>query len=405
MITLAEYETAHLAPEELPEPAAQRLWLAYAAQVQLEPPSFKTQHSWQLTAQGWVGFIPLTPRLGIALQPKVQVSNLLRMLAYAYDLEQLLFQTGHWPVTTLAEFYEQLAQLLARGVLQLRQQGFYSAYFSQTAPALPLRGRIEVARAVRQPWQSALPCTYTEQTVDVEDNQLLAWTLWEILGSGLCGESTRQVVHQAYRTLAALVTVQPLPASACRQRHYHRLNQQYAPLHALCYFFLSHTGPGYTIGEQRMLPFLIEMARLYERFVAAWLQRQLGDRWRVQSQDRYPLGADRSLYFTVDLVVVELQSGAVRWVLDTKYKVPTAAPSTEDIAQVVAYAQRTGAPEAILIYPAPLLRTIDLQIGQVRVRSLVFDLAGDLEQAGQRFVNTLLYGAEDRLQTIEKSAL
>lgn len=400
VITLTEYETIWLEQAQLTEPAAQHLWQAYSTQVQLEPPSFKTQQRWQLTAQGWVGFIPVTPHLGLALQPKVAVRNLLRMLTYAYSLDQLSLPTTQWQVATLPEFYEQLALLLAQGVLRLRQQGFYAAYVTQSASALPIRGRIEVAQAMSHPWQSALPCTYEEQSLDVAENQLLAWTLWEILASGLCTAATRLVVQQAYRTLAGVVTVQPLPASACLDRPYHRLNQAYRPLHALCYFFLSHTGPGYTAGAQPMVPFLIEMARLYERFVAAWLQRQLGPRWRVQSQERYALGDDVSLYFTVDLVVVERQSGVVRWVLDTKYKTPTVAPSTEDIAQVVAYAQRTGAPEAILIYPAPLPRPIDLRLGPLRVRSLVFDLTNDLEAAGQHFVNALLQEAEDRLHTI-----
>jgi 5-methylcytosine-specific restriction enzyme subunit McrC len=400
IITLTEYETIWLNRAALSEPVAQHLWQHYAAQVQLEPPSFKTQQRWQLTAQGWVGFIPLTPQLGLALQPRVAVRNLLRMLLYAYELDQVPLPTEQWHVATLPEFYEQLALGLARGLLHLRQQGFYTAYIPQRAPTLPLRGRIDVAAALRQPGQIALPCTYEEQTLDIEDNQLLAWTLWAILASGLCGEATRVLVRQAYRTLAGLVTVQPLPASACLGRHYHRLNQAYKPLHTLCYFFLSHTGPGYAAGTQAMFPFLLEMARVYERFVAAWLQRHLGRRWRVQRQERYSLGANTSLYFTVDLIVAERQSGVVRWVMDTKYKTPTTAPSTADIAQVIAYAQRTGAPEAILIYPTPLPCPIDLRLGKLRVRSLVFDLTSDLATAGQDFVNALLQEAEDHLHTI-----
>jgi hypothetical protein len=76
-------------------------------------------------------------------------------------------------------------------------------------------------------------------------------------------------------------------------------------------------------------------------------------------------------------------------VIDTKYKVPD-SPSTDDVAQVVAYAEAKGCHEAALVYPARLLRPLNTRIGEIRVRTLTFSLDGDLDQNGAAFVRELL---------------
>ncbi|MCB0088355.1 MAG: hypothetical protein KDE54_10610, partial [Caldilineaceae bacterium] len=70
MIALTEYETVYLERAEFTDADAQILWRRYGQQVVVEPPSFKNGQRWQLTAQGWVGFIALSHAVGLALLPK-----------------------------------------------------------------------------------------------------------------------------------------------------------------------------------------------------------------------------------------------------------------------------------------------------------------------------------------------
>lgn len=72
----------------------------------------------------------------------------------------------------------------------------------------------------------------------------------------------------------------------------------------------------------------------------------------------------------------------------TKYKQPRSL-STDDVAQVTAYAELLDCTEAILIYPAPLDSPLDVEVGRIRVRTLAFDLGGELEQAGRLLVAAL----------------
>jgi fructoselysine-6-P-deglycase FrlB-like protein len=77
------------------------------------------------------------------------------------------------------------------------------------------------------------------------------------------------------------------------------------------------------------------------------------------------------------------------WLSSTQSIVPP-SPSTDDVSQVVAYAEAKGCQEAVLVYPIPLRRPLDTRIGKIRVRTLAFRLDGDLDTNGLSFVRDLL---------------
>lgn len=392
VLPLQEYQPAFFAPAQLTDAAAQLLHQRYRAQVDLQPPSFLNQGRWQLTARGWVGFIALVDGIGLSLQPKVPLANLFGMLEVAYTLQSFRFLPGLFNAATLEEFYERLAQILAQQIVDRFRKGIYRAYVPQTAALPYVRGQLDLPRIIRKPWHADIPCHYDEQTADVPENQILAWTLHRILQSDLCTEQRALPrVRQAYRLLQQTTTLQAFSAQAATQRQYNRLNSDYHPLHALCHFFLDQSGPSHEVGTRTMVPFVVDMARLYERFVAEWLKTHLGAEYTLQAQERYHIG-NTGPHFEIDLVVYAKDSAQVRWVMDTKYRAPDAMPSPDEVAQVVAYAEAKSANEAILIYPVPLARPLDQRIGKIRVRSLTFALDHDLNQAGEVFLETLQAG-------------
>jgi 5-methylcytosine-specific restriction enzyme subunit McrC len=250
-----------------------------------------------------------------------------------------------------------------------------------------VRGRLDLRPAAHRPGQITLPCHYEEHTADIADNQILAWTLGGIARSGLCTERTLPAIRRAYQALQGLVTPTPHDPQDCVGRTYHRLNEDYRPLHALCRFFLDQSGPSHSPGERSMLPFLVDMAHLYELFVSEWLKIHLPPHLDLKAQEQVDLSQSNALHFKIDLVLYEKETGLVHSVLDTKYK--TGSPGADDIAQVIAYAKVKRSREAILIYPTPPAQPLDTTIDGLRIRSLTLALDGDLEQAGQRFLRDL----------------
>jgi 5-methylcytosine-specific restriction enzyme subunit McrC len=371
----------------LAEAEGRGLSAQYGQQVEVQSPSLFNPY-WTLTAQDWVGHIPVSPELNLALKPKVELHNLFRMWEYAYRLNRFRLLEGLVQCQSLAEFYQQLAHILARRILERGRQGLYRAYVAETERLPYVRGRLEVRQSIQSPGQVKLHCHYEEHTADIEDNQILAWTLWHIIHSSPVTERVLPTVRQAYRMLQGLVTLTPYGPQVCANRLYHRLNEDYHPLHALCRFFLDQSGPGHRFGDRMMLPFLVDMARLFELFVAEWLKAQpLPNELVIKEQEKVDISRDR--HYKIDLVLSDRTTGQARYVLDTKYKTGD-IPTDNDIHQVVAYATAKFCQEAVLIYPAPLAKPLTAQVGNVRVRSLTFSLASDLEQAGQVFLQNLL---------------
>jgi 5-methylcytosine-specific restriction enzyme subunit McrC len=391
IVSLQEYRTTHFSKDDIPEELGELLYHKFGDKINVTPPSFKTDYQWEITPQGWVGYIPLSEEMGLALKPKVPISNLFGMWEYAYRLRSFNFLEGLYSAQSLQEFYEQLASILAKRVLDRGRKGYYRTYLPRAEHLPYLRGNMDIRRHAQSPWQTKLYCHYQEHTPDIDENQILAWTLFVIARSGQIGERVAPVVRRAYRNLQGLVSLQPYRPEDCIGRLYNRLNQDYQPLHALSRFFLEQSGPQLELGDRTMIPFLVNLANLYELFVAEWLKAHLPPDYVIKPQERVDLTKSGDLFFKIDLVLYHIGFTNPVCVLDTKYKL-SEGPSSDDIAQVVSYAQTKDCNEAVLIYPSPLKHPLDGWAGDIRIRSLTFSLDGDLEEAGQEFLHQLLPG-------------
>lgn len=390
-IELPEFTPVEVCRDRLPLEAAELIKQKHGDKVTVETTSFLPGSSWRLKAQGWVGYIPLTSEIGLRLLPKpgIAISNLFRMLEYAYSLDSFqLFDKELFDCDTLEDFYDRLANILARRVMDRSMQGFYHAYLPSSHHLSYVRGRIDLENACLKPWEVNLRCHYEEHTSDNGENRILAWTLLQLLRSGLCTERSLPFVSQAYRRLLSFAEPIPCGPEACHGRLYNRLNDDYKSMHALCRLFLEHLGPVYKVGKREMLPFVIDMALLYERFVAEWLKSHPLEGYSIEAQIDKIVDAKQKRTITMDLLVHEEPSHQPKCVMDTKYKI--GSPSNDDIFQVVSYAVANSCRDAILIYPVELEQPLDERWGDIRVRSATFSLEGDLEEAGRRFKQNMI---------------
>lgn len=385
-IELTEFGTVTLARTALTDVDARLVEANYGGRLLVIPPSYQTHDRWVLKAQGWIGHMPLTSDLMVVVTPKVDINNVFRMLEYVYDIDMFLPQRGT-QVATLLEFYDRLAQLLAERVLRRCGQGVYRAYERREDRLYTVRGRLNMRAMAQQQLDVMLPCAYEEFSADTPHNQIIHWTLHGILRTGLCTPETQHSVRHAYNLLNSLVTPTPFAAAECVGRSYTRLNGDYRPMHLLCRFFLDNSGPAHLHGEVDMLPFAINMAALFEKFVACWLQCHLPTHLTITAQERRTLD-NGALSVNIDLVLRNRASGRVLAVLDTKYKADK-RPSPNDIYQIDSYADIMDTSNAVLIYPEPFAQPLSTRHGHVHVRSVCFDLSGNLEESGQQLLTQL----------------
>jgi len=138
-----------------------------------------------------------------------------------------------------------------------------------------------------------------------------------------------------------------------------------------------------------MLPFLVDMSRLFELFVAEWLKQHLPEQFELLIKHKVSVGESDQLSYQIDLVLRDRESSKALCVLDTKYK-SSDSPANDDINQVVTYAELQGCQKAVLLYPSPLTKSSTLKIGSIYVRCFAFNVNGDIEAAGKMLLEQII---------------
>jgi 5-methylcytosine-specific restriction enzyme subunit McrC len=360
------------------------LWEAYSDWVDVQFPSPATEGGWELFSNGAVGYLPFVDGSFLTIRPRVPILSIFRMWEVAEGIK-LDRPPGDVAVQTLEDLLDWLAVELCNGVLRRLGQGLYRAYVNEADELAALRGRVDLRAALRRPWRVALPCEFQELTTDVVDNQILLAGLQASSYMARKPATLALVRRSWWLCLRSGVTPRDVSPSDCMGRTYNRLNSDYERLHWLCHFILSGTAPTHAAGSAKLQAFIIQMPKLFERFVAAWLKRNLP--MPMNCHHQVHLALDQHLEFIADLVISGGDEEPLA-VLDTKYKID-AEPKLADIAQVVAYAQRLDCTEAILVYPTRDHQSINIAVGDIHVRSVAYPLDGDLDLGGQMLIDQL----------------
>jgi 5-methylcytosine-specific restriction enzyme subunit McrC len=384
-IKLIEYQKSYLPEDAIPQNLLEELHLNYAGKILVESPNLFNNYKIVLFPQGWVGYIPLSHEIVLDIKPKIHLTNLFRMLQYAFDLDSFNFSDGVVQYSSLNEFYDYIANYLAISILNRSRKGFYRNYLSETDRLTYCRGRIDLTDIINKPWEVSIPCCFDDHTADIRENRILAWTLACILKSGLCTEKSSGNIRKAFNCLKGLVLLEKLDPSDCHSIVYNKLNFDYKPLHLICSFFLEHSGPSLQSGERKMIPFLVNMNVLYEKFVAKWLENNIPNNIKIGTQKQIVIGEDCKVSFRADLILYEKENTKPICILETKYKIPE-RPESSDVAQAIAYSEIINCNTAIIVYPEPLRFPIDEKPNQIRIKSMTFSVSDDLEFAGMKFL-------------------
>ena len=386
-IQLREWEEAFFPSERIGSETARALIRDHRKHVELDYPSPKTDGHWRLGPRGYVGILPVDRDTVLALEPKVPLENVFRMLEYAYSLRAFPWPDKTISAESMPELFESLARVLARRTRDRTRKGLHRRYIERDEKLPFVRGRVDLRAAHRLLCDPSVHCHFGEHTPDHSGNQILLWTLLTILRSGILSRKAALEIRGAARTLRGAVSEVRHSDADCARQNYDRLSHDYEPLHALCRFFLSQTGPSQRVGERKMSPFLLKMDNLFEAFVARWLREQLprSRRLRIQESGSFdPLG---DIEYRIDLVLYERGCRPLA-VLDTKYK-KTTQPQGADVHQVVAYAVEKGCREAILVYPQSVEPQKDFFVGPVRVRTAGFPLDSSVDEGGLKLLGQL----------------
>lgn len=352
-VTLQEFESRELALS----PAAHAL-LTTRYPHQLEIVATAQPGVYRVTARQHVGRIGLPGGGLLVIEPKVGVRHLFHMLSVAADLAR--FQPPPAELAPDPEIYPFVLATLVRQVEQLLQAGLYQGYEEHTADLPFIRGRINLPAQLRRhgDLRHRHICVYAERTPDTPENRIIAATLRALPALlSLSGEAV--LIRHARALLRRFAEVTPLSRGAAllalERLTLHRLNAAYAPVLGLCRLALHHLSLVEQAGAHPFASFLVEMPRLFERYLTVRLREHLAPaRLRIVAQRRDYLDEAARVGIRPDVLVYPAEGDAPVLVLDAKYRRLSTLDSSDlnaDLYQVSAYMDRYGLQQGVLVYP------------------------------------------------------
>ena len=307
------------------------------------------EHSghWQVSAHNYVGSINVAG-LQVLVRPKIPLRNLFLLL-------EVGLRERHWHdeavrFETTGDLLPALVSFFARTTETTLARGLYHSYREQRDRLVALRGRIDIARQLARPGV-VIPtaCKFTEFTADlIENSYLKAAVSRSLRVAGVQPEDRRRLMQHLV-TLEDVVDVRHRPDDHDRVM-FTRLNEHYKPALRLAELVLANLTLQDRIGETQASSFMLDMNKLFERFLTERLRRALRGRLEVKHQHNDRLDEDRTVVIKPDLVF--RSAGTPSFVADIKYKLTGADASGRhpDYYQLLAYTTALGLPEGVLIY-------------------------------------------------------
>ena len=379
-------------------------------------------------AGGYIGVIPVNPRVTIEVKSRVPVANLERILRIA-DYKLITLRAHKRWFASHVEQPESLIDILAdefiESVEDLREKGVLKSYVRDEGVRFQLKGRLQTSQFLRRRARisqtGGYPCSWFDRTADVPANQCIKYTIW-FLAQKYARMHNREGAKPRLSKLNKLYNYFPdvkfdvsasflaLP-SLFDPRNIPSTRTYYSRTLAIAHAILRGRGLSFsTQGQEFALgSLIINMEEVFEAYLRAVLADRLdsgsvtvldgnhsgsgGARKRL-FEDSPPKGTYDS-DATPDIVIAKRSKAlAESLVMDSKYKIIRPLASREDINQVITYALSYSSTKAVLVYPFNTATEKGLnllgRIGDVSAYQYVFDLgAVSIEEEEARFTEAV----------------
>lgn len=383
-MSLTEYESTvvDLSPEDI-------LWiqLLYSSKFHIEKPLTGT--GVLINPGPYVGVVGMPSGQVLQIRPKVPVANALYMLSVAY--EQLdPFMLAEADTGTLDGVLSVIARYFVGQVEELIAKGLLRGYQEQEANLSSVRGRISIVEDIRQNHvlRHRVHCRFSELVWDIPENRVIRQVARRLMGLGF-EPKLRQMLVALDETLMEVVPGE-MTVTDIDRFSYHRMNAHYRSVHRLCRMVLDLVSPTERGAGASTPSFLLDMNRLFERYVAVSLQTSGRGCLDVLDQYRTSLDVAGRVPIRPDLVVVD-RGSRIR-IIDCKYKrLGEGEHRQADLYQMIAYCTALDVGQGMLVYPrhlADIRNDVNVRAVEMSVREWSLDLSGDIASM-QRAVELL----------------
>jgi 5-methylcytosine-specific restriction enzyme subunit McrC len=372
----------------------------------------------------FLGLIPINDRLAVEVTARVSIKNLERIVAFAEGYEPLVLSQHQRQyqktVDRPASLLESITVQFLGAVEKIVHEGLWLEYRSKRHVGAYPVGRVAPFESFWRSRKSGVPIGVSNAFIRSPATDANNWILAALRKLHSSVDTTIWgSAKMSSRIASCRRTFQPCAVSGFDAFDFRRLEMTVEAipegrmlyLNALRLALLILGDMGIDIrergGKTTLGSILVDMETVFEVYVREVLRRQLRSKPEVQVLDGNKAGATgaKKAFFsgtpvggknpdmTPDIVV--RRYGAVRLILDAKYKPLPDMPDRPDLNQLATYAASYGSPRAALLYPdraqgQPHIARLG-DIGGFELLVARFDLsAPDIEAEERKFAEAIV---------------
>lgn len=308
---------------------------------------------YRLRPRGHVGTI-VCPASRLLIRPKIPVESLFYLLDPTSPVLTLPDQVTPSPGVEGLDF---LACRLAGLLTERAGAGLHRAYQERVERGTFLQGQVDLTAQLRG-WngrKDQLHCRFEEFTADVPCNQVPKATAELVLRSPLLGQGVRDALRRALEAFASVTSV-AVDRDSFSTFLTDRLTEAYQPLLDLCRILVESLRPGGQAGSLACPAFLLDMDRVFERYVTTGIVRahQGSSRCTVAMQPLFTANRPDvrlpEIQLRPDFMIMDdcrpLLVGDAKW-----KRLPGSPLVTADLYQLITYCTALGVKYGLLVYP------------------------------------------------------
>jgi 5-methylcytosine-specific restriction enzyme subunit McrC len=313
---------------------------------------------YNLISHQYVGVISL-PHSKIVIEPKTRIANLTYMLSILYNL--VSWQGEYTEFGSILDWNNFVLVAFLKSVKELVTKGLKQNFKEVKENSLSIKGNIDFVKKAKENLYSLEHyCNFTDISINIIENQILKLALSRIYS---INDLDKELMLELNR-LEKYFTDINLPSPArinFNQISFNRLNEGYRLPISLAQMILEFSSPLFE-GYTRVFPaFLVDLNRLFERYVAHHLAKSCfeynlkystshtSNNLQIDYQMHNYLDTNKQLKIIPDLVLrIEEKVLAV---IDTKYKTFQSELS-KDYYQIIAYCLSQNSVCGLLVYPS-----------------------------------------------------
>jgi 5-methylcytosine-specific restriction enzyme subunit McrC len=329
----------------------------------------------------WVGAV-VAPNLTVEILPKVK--DLRTVLTMFTSGSGLIDWRTDPTVYGRGDLVEGVAELALRTVNAATRRGLVHGYRATDERVPVIRGRLDVQQLAARPWDSwPAPCRFDEFTPDVAENRVLLAAVRQVARWPV-GPVLRRMAGELLQRLRG-VGDSPAPLTESEFIRRSPLNEHYQPALELARLILEGSGLTQAAGGVTAQSFLVDMNKLFEKWIGDELSARLWPALEVVEQGNVALSHSPRVTMTPDLVF--RRGMETVFVADVKYKLTGGGLArTDDYYQLLAYTTALRLPRGLLIYcraDAAPDRVITVVGGNQRLHTHPVDLGGSPASVAQ----------------------